>query len=82
MYFSSPQLLPWHDIWKVWKTKTGHPNFRRRLQQLNLTKGTSKKYTTLEGFRQHLEVPNGDVSWRTCTVRIAGTTLVLHVDCL
>ena len=38
-----------------------HPNCELCLQQINRAKGTSKKHTTVEGFRQHLEGKDEDV---------------------
>ena len=37
------------------------PNCALCLQQMNLTKGSSKTHTTVDGFRPHLKVANADV---------------------
>ena len=44
MYFSSPQLLPWHDIWKVWKTKTGSKEAAKTTPKLYPLSSTTEPY--------------------------------------
>ena len=63
-----------------------HPNCELCLQQINRAKGTSKKHTTVEGFRQHLEGQDSDVQLaglhRSCRRHNLSFTCRLFVACV
>ena len=63
-----------------------HPNCELCLQQINRAKGTSKKHTTVEGFRQHLEGQDADVQLadlhRSCRRHDLSFTCRLFVACV
>ena len=44
MYFSSPQLLPWRDIWKVWKTNTGSKEAAKTTPKLYTLSSITEPY--------------------------------------
>ena len=63
-----------------------HPNCELCFQQINRAKGTSKKHTTVEGFRQHLEGQDADVQLaglhRSCRRHDLSFTCRLFVACV
>ena len=63
-----------------------HPNCELCLQRINRAKGTSKKHTTVRGFRQHLEGQDADLQLadlhRSCRRHDLSFTCRLFVACV